>query len=233
MIQQTIIAGQPWEWEVDQAAAARAAPWAKRQPERLAADVAGMAAYFPHWLLCATSGGAPARCPECAAHLVPAAGAIRCPAWHALDSAAIRADGLAWIGHLPALARPEPAFERRRAALAGAGFEEARAGGLDYLLVPLLAAYPREWPGAEPLMRYSGRWLDAAGLPRANAGYHLIGQGQACIFAYGQWQAAAIHEVIQHRMANHVASLFKIMAGQPAAKAFIGRIHHDDWQAER
>ena len=225
----TTIAGADHSWPIDTDAAAIAAAWATRAPAALAADLAGMAEYFPHWLLVGSVGRRALRCGGCAAFLVPTGGAIRCPGCGDTQ----RADGLLWIGHLPALARPEPASARRRAALQAAGFAEAAAGDTAYLLVPLAVIYPAEWPNVEPAVRYAGRWLDALGLPRGSAAHHLVGDGQACLFAWGQWSAQPIHAVLQQRVVNHVASLLKIAAGQPPAQAFTGRIHHDDWEPER
>jgi hypothetical protein len=222
------IAGAERAWLVDISAAAHVAPWIARAPDIWRADLAGMAEYFPHWLLVGGTAGQPLRCQHCAAFHVPTDGAFRCPGCGALA----RADGLLWVGHLPALARAEPAFARHRAALQAAGFVEATAGGTAYLLVPLVVAYPPEWPNVEPIVRYVRRWLGALGLPRASASHHLIGAGQACLFAWGQWSAMPIHAVLQQRVVNHVASLLKIAAGQPPARAFIGRIHHDDWEPE-
>src|SRR5262245_15468226 len=225
----TTVAGAERTWGVDSAAAATVAPWVARAPEVLAADVAGMAEYFPSWLLAGGSAGRPVICQECQAPHIPAAGAIRC----AGCGRAGRADGLIWIGHLPALARPEPAFTRRLAALRAAGFAEAAAGGAAYLLVPLVVVYPAEWPNVEPSVRYAGRWLDTLGLPRGSAAHQLRGDGQAVPFAWGQWSAQPIHAVLQQRVVNHVASLLKIAAGQPPAQAFIGRVHYDHWEPER
>jgi hypothetical protein len=225
----TTIAGTDHTWPVDTNAAAAAAPWAARAPAALAADLAGMAEYFPHWLLVGAAGGRALRCRRCLVFLAPTGGAIRCPSC----SDAQLANGLLWVGHLPALARPEPAFARRRAALQAAGFAEAAAGDVAYLLVPLAVVYPGEWPSVEPSVRYAGRWLDTLGLPRGSAAHHLIGDGQACLFAWGQWSAQPIHAVLQQRVVNHVASLLKIAAGQSPAQAFIGRIHHDDWEPQR
>ncbi|HWQ13803.1 MAG TPA: hypothetical protein VNL77_13465 [Roseiflexaceae bacterium] len=215
-------------WEVDRAACAAAAPWAVRSPETLEADVGGMAAYFPHWLLAGALDSKPARCPRCAALLVPRAGALRC----VVCGEAGRADGLLWAGHLPALARPEPPFVPCRTALRAAGFAEVEAGGAVYLLVPLTVACPSEWPSVEPVVRYAGRWLDALGLPRAGAAHHLLGGGQACLYAYGQWWAQPIHAVLQQRVVNHLASLLKVAAGQRPEQAFIGRIHHEAWRPD-
>jgi hypothetical protein len=222
----TAIDGAERTWIIDTNAAAEVAPWVARAPGVLTADLAGMAAYFPHWLLTGSRGGKPARCERCSAPLVPTAGAIRCTGC----GDAARVDGLLWLGHIPALARTERAFRRRRAALAAAGFAEAEAGGATYLLVPLTVAYPAEWPNVEPAVRYAGRWLDALGLPRGSATHHLLGGGQACLFAWGQWSAMPVHAVLQQRVVNHIASLLKIAAGQPPHEAFIGRIHNDDWQ---
>src|SRR5262249_8614234 len=106
-------------------------------------------------------------------------------------------------------------------------------GNTSYLLVPMTIGYPQEWPNIEPVVRYSGRWLDAAGLPRGGSAHHLIDRGRACLFSWGQWHAMPIHEVLQQRVVNHLLSLFKIMAGQFPRQAFIGRIHDDHWEPER
>jgi hypothetical protein len=172
---------------------------------------------------------APGRRPARAARpRTPADGALRCAGCGEPG----RADGLIWLGHIPALARPEPAFARRQEALRRAGFAEVAAGGATYLLVPLAVVYPAEWPNEEPAVRYAGRWLDALGLPRASAAHHLVAGGRACLFAWGQWSALPVHAVLQQRVVNHLASLLKVAAGQPPQRAFIGRIHYDDWRPE-
>jgi hypothetical protein len=208
-------------WVVDLAAAAQAAPWAARQPAVLAADLAGMASYFPHWQLVGTDRGHPQRCPACQVWAVPSAAAMRCLACQQV----LAASGLAWVGQIPVLAHAKPRFVKRQLALAKAGFAEVVVEGLTYLQVPLSVWYPNEWPNLEPTVRYAGRWLDALGLPRASAAHHLIEDGRACIFAWGQWSAMTVADVLQQRMVNHIASLFKIVAGQPPSEAFIGRIH--------
>jgi len=215
----------PLRWRVDPGAIAQTMRWAARHPETLADDLDGMATYFPHWLLIGSQAGRSVHCSACGMPGVPTDGAIHCPACHTCLSA----DGLVWVGHLPALAHPESRFLQKQEALRVAGFDEIHVDGLDYLLVPLSVAYPSEWPNVEPIVRYAPRWLDAAGLPRASGAHHLIGNGQACLFAWGQWQAQPIHSVLQQRVVNHVASLLKIVTGVSPNKAFIGRIHHDDW----
>lgn len=225
----TTIGERDVSWQVDHTAAGSIAGWAARSPATLTADLEGMAAYFPHWLLAGTSSGRLVRCNDCAAPVVPTTGAIRCPGCGQIH----HTDGLGWFGHLPTLARPEVAFTRKRAALCNAGFTEIETGGAVYLLVPLGVHYPHEWPNVEPAVRYSVRWLDALGLPRASAGHHLVGVGQACIFSWGQWSAMPVHAVLQQRMVNHLVSLLKIAAGQSPQQAFIGRIHNDQWQPER
>jgi hypothetical protein len=224
----TTIAGHEHIWPVDAVAAARAAAWVTRAPAAFETDIAGMAEYFPHWLLAGSHAGRPSCCGQCDAPYVPTAGTLRC----CVCGGAGPADGLIWLGHLPALVRPEPAFERGRAALRAAGFAEVTAGGAAYLLVPLAVAYPAEWPNVEPIVRYAGRWLDALGLPRYSAADHLVGNGQACLFAWGQWSAMPIHGVLQQRVVNHLASLLKIAAGQPPRQAFVGRIHDEQWRPE-
>ena len=145
----------------------------------------------------------------------------------------VTADGLFWLGQLPVLARSDAEFEARRERLGAAGYDEVQVGGLSYLLVPIVVYYPREWPNDEPSVCYAQRWLRALGLPQADASYHLLARGRACLFAWGQWTYMPIHEVIQQRVVNHAVSLLKIVAGQSPNQAFIGRTDHQPWAVER
>lgn len=223
--QHTTLAGTELTWTVDARAASKAMPWVHRQPTVFQRDLAGMAQYFPHWLLLAERGESPARCGACEAFLVPTGGDIRCVACGQPG----KADGLRWAGHIPALVRPEPAFARRREALKQAGFAEATLQGSTYLLVPLVVRYPAEWPNVEPAVRYPLRWLKAMGLPHSSGAHHLIRRGTACIFASMQWKAAPVHAILQQRMVNHIFSLFKVAAGQTPAQAFIGKMYNRPW----
>ena len=228
----TVVDGAEREWRVDPLAAAAVAPWAARAPEVLAQDLSGMAQYFPHWFLTGNAHGQPARCARRAcqgAPLVPTEGALRCVRCREVGEA----NGLLWLGHLPSLARPERAFQRRRKALRRAGFPEVTTGEATFLLVPLMIIYPSEWPNVQPVVRYARRWLDVLNLPPSSGAHHLIQGGRACIFSWGQWTAMPVHVVLQQRMVNHVASLLKVAAGQRPRQAFIGRIHHGRWQPER
>lgn len=209
-------------WPVDPTAAAKVAKWVKRKPDVFAADLAGMADYFPHWYLAASQNGQPQRCPACFAPIIPTAGDLRCPQCHQAQPA----DGLIWLGHIPVLARPEPEFQRHLPALEAAGFPSTAIEGATYLLVPLLVSYPATWPNTQPEVRYPPRWLKALGLPLSNGNYHLIGQGKACIFLYNDWHAMPIHAVLQQRVINHILSLLKVAAGQNPTQAFIGMGHH-------
>jgi hypothetical protein len=229
----TVVDDVEREWEVDVAAAANVAAWAARAPEVLQADLAGMAEYFPHWMLvgCQASprennGVRLSRCPQCAVVLVPTEGGMRCVGCGEKGGA----HGLLWLGHIPALARPEPSFQRRQQALREAGFAEITIGEATYLLVPLRVRYPAEWPNVEPPVRYAPRWLDALALPQGSGAHHLIQNGRACIFAWGHWMAMPIHTVLQQRMVNHIASLLKVAAGLRPREAFIGRIHQKPWR---
>jgi hypothetical protein len=228
MYQHTVVDGVERAWEVDLSAAADMAAWVGRAPQVLETDLQGMAQYFPHWILAGSDGGRLARCSRCAALCAPTGGALRC----VCCGDARRGDGLLWLGHIPTLARPEDEFARRQRALLEAGFAQVEAGGAVYLLVPLTVLYPSEWPNVRPIVRYAARWLKALNLPRSNAAYHLVQNGQACIFAWGQWRAMPVHAVLQQRVVNHIASLLKIAAGQSPGQAFIGRIHRRAWQPE-
>jgi hypothetical protein len=127
---------------------------------------------------------------------------------------------------LPSLARPEPTFAAKRIALQRAGFAEIQVQHQHYLLVPLLISYPHEWPNLPPTVSYVKLWLQTLGLPLASATHHLVGNGQACLYAYAEWQASSIAAVLQQRVANHLHSLLKIAAGIAPERAFLGRAHH-------
>jgi hypothetical protein len=224
--QQTIMcASQQIAWEVDPAIAARLLRWAARMPHVLEQDLAGMGAYVPHWMLVGANAGRIVSCERGRIPGVPTCGALRCPNCRA----EVDAEQLVWCGDIPALARPEACFQARSAALRAAGFAAVEAQGRQYLLVPLKVIYPAEWPHVEPAVCYSARWLTALGLPSASATHHLVGRGQACLFAWGQWHSMPVHGVLQQRVVNHLASLLKIVAGYAPDQAFIGRIHHEDW----
>jgi hypothetical protein len=207
---------------VDMRAAVQAAPWVRRQPEVLAQDIAGMAQYFPHWQLTCSWQGEAARCTGCAALLKPQSGGLRC----ALCGMEGRADGLLWLGELPTLARPEEAFAPRAAALRQAGFTQVEAGGLMYLLAPLLVFYPTEYPALQPGVRYLPAWLHALQLPLASAAHHLVRRGEACLFGWNEWHAMPLHVLLQQRVVNHLTSLIKVAAGMSPHDAFIGRVAH-------
>jgi hypothetical protein len=215
-------------WVVDVAAAAKVAAWVARTPEALEVDLTGMADFFPHWVLVGSKGERPARCSGCDAVVGPTRGALRCVKCGRKRDV----DGLLWLGHIPTLARPERCFRRRQQALREAGFAEVMADDAIYLLVPLTVRYPAEWPNVEPIVRYARRWLDALGIPHTSGTHHLIHNGRACIYSWGQWIAEPIHVVLQQRMVNHIASLLKIAAGQRPGEAFIGRVHHRRWEPE-
>jgi hypothetical protein len=211
---------QQLAWQIDPQAVGALLPWAKRKPHILNEDINGMARYFPHWLLVGSAAGQPTYCPSCALTAVPTQDAIRCPKC----SQPIDADGICWIGQIPALVRPESRFTERLSHWAAAGYAPIPIGQQSFLLIPLQVHYPAEWPNTEPAVRYLPGWLEAADLP-SYAAYHLIGSGQACLYSYGEWHAQPVHSVLQQRVVNHIASLLKIVAGVPAREAFIGNAH--------
>lgn len=208
-------------WPVDREAAARVMGWVRREPAVWQADLEGMALHFPHWVLVGGRGASPSAC-ACGGALAPTSGALRCVAC----GKAGQADSLIWVGQLPVLARPEPAFIARRNALRQAGFGETEVGGLVYLLTPLALVYPGEWPSLEPALHYAPNWLAALELPHADGRYHLIGSGRACLFGWQQWRPMSVAAVLQQRVVNHVVSLLKIAAGISPDKAFLGRVAH-------
>jgi hypothetical protein len=213
------------EWQVDSAAAAQVMAWAKRTPALLAQELAEMAEHFPHWLLALADADSPRACARCGELVIFAEGAARCVACDA-PATYNRKARLAWLGHLPTLLRASAALERRLPALAAAGAPTVEAGGARYLLVPMHAIYPAEWPNVEPAVFYGPGILAALGLANGvSASHHLYSGGQACLYASGQWRGASVRVVLQQRVVNHLASLVKIASGVPPDQAFIGRIH--------
>ena len=208
-------------WVVDRQAAGKAMAWVLREAAVWQADLTSMATHFPHWALVASEGSQPKLC-DCSGPLAPMQGGLCC----VVCGKAGQASGLLWMGQLPVLARPEASFGARREALRRAGYAETVVGGLAYLLVPLAVVYPREWPTLEPSVYYARTWLVALGLPEGNASHHLVGNGRACLFGWGQWRAMSVAAVLQQRVVNHVVSLLKIAAGVPPAQAFIGQVAH-------
>ncbi|MEM7034428.1 MAG: hypothetical protein AAF629_33110 [Chloroflexota bacterium] len=186
--QQIIIEGTEKRWLVDCQAAAKAMSWIKRTPQTLYEDIIGMQTYFPHWILVAGQAGKPLRCSNCGQFYVPMMEAIRCLACQKVATT----KELIWLGHLPALSRPESPFVNRREALRKKGYDEISVGEEAYLLVPLTVTYPTEWPNVEPTVRYGVTWLKTLGLPQASASHHLLSGGRACIFAWGQWHALGV-----------------------------------------
>jgi hypothetical protein len=195
--------------------------WVRREEAAWRADLEAMAMHFPHWALVGGSGSQPACC-GCGGPMAPTGGALRC----VICGKAGWADALMWVGQLPVLARPEASFAAGRGALQAAGFGETEVGGLLYLLVPLVLAYPAEWPSLEPGVFYVPKWLTTLGLPLADGTYHLVGGGRACLFGWGQWRPMSVAAVLQQRVVNHVVSLLKIAAGMAPGKAFLGRVAH-------
>ena len=208
-------------WPVDISALAGMLPVISQHPGVVQNDVESMHCFFPHWILAGTKQEKITKCRSCKVAAVPTAGAIRCP----VCSVPVDADGAAWLGHIPALMPTDESFAQYRYTLAAAGFQEVETCGQVYLLVPLRLLYPHEWPNVQAAVQYAPGWLQALGLPLANASYHLIGRGQACLFAWGQWKAMSVGELLQQRVINHVHSLLKIASGQSAEQAFIGRVH--------
>jgi hypothetical protein len=208
-------------WVVDRQAAGEAMAWVRREAAVWQADLANMAAHFPHWALVAGEGYRPKLC-GCGGPLAPMQGGLCC----VVCGKAGKANDLLWMGQLPVLARAEASFGTRREVLRRAGFSEIVVRGLAYLLVPLAVVYPNEWPTLEPSVYYAPTWLAALGLPESNASYYLVSNGRACLFGWGQWRPMSVAAVLQQRVVNHVVSLLKIAAGTPPAQAFIGQVAH-------
>jgi hypothetical protein len=214
---------------LDLALAASLQPWSGRTPARLGTEVAEMAEYFPHWRLVLARPGmrSLADCKACRGMIAPAGGAWRCLECGRPARTEARS-GLAWAGHLPALWPEHP----RLAGLGQppAGHVVANAAGRRYLLVPLSAYYPDEWPRHEPHVRYAPQWLSFLQIAGRGA-IHMYDEERPCLFYANQWNGVSIRAVLQQRVVNHLHSLVKIAMGQVPHKAFIGKIHDQPWHS--
>ncbi len=211
------------EWELNLEAASRAQRWSRDDTPLLHQEVAEMVEYFPNWLLTVVHDEKPGLCEGCGELLVWKPKGLVCVACdHAFKGNLKQAKfNLAWIGHLPVpLPQAGPLLKRLRAKPNPAA-PLIEVGEQSYLLVPLLASYPENWPQHAPPIRYDRAFLDWIGIKASGHTTHLVGVDGTTMCLYAAWHAVTLRVVLQQRVVNHVVSLFKIGQGVSTSEAFL------------
>jgi hypothetical protein len=203
--------------------------WAGANPARLEREAVQMAQHFPRWLLTVVRGSAPMTCPSCQGMLVFHRG-LRCSscARELLRSRIPQGVQLSWFGLMPPIGIDSLARLRDR-LLASAPprhvVGQSPATG-HYLLVPLLATYPEEFPQTWPRITYFKELFSVRGMPGRGPSHtcHMLPDDVMCLFAAGQWRAEmSCREVLQQRAYPHVVKLLNYADGKTNAFAIVTR----------
>jgi hypothetical protein len=220
-------------WRADLATALRYFPQGRRRELRLQAEAEEMARHFPRWLLTVTRGRERVLCTsgvgrtgatKCGGMLVFDRG-LRCVACERKVSS-VSGASLAWFGLLPpvgidGLHRLRDQLATRPPPLHRVG-RDPRTG--TYLLVPLVALYPADFPEVAVRVAYLPGFFQIPGVPGEGPSHqvHLLGGGFMCLFAGGEWQRRmTCREVLQQRAYAHVIKLLNFADGKRAAFAIV------------
>jgi len=206
-------------WRVDLDAALALTRSKRFDLVRLEAEVREMAEHFPRWVLTASAGREPAPCPSCGGLLVFDRG-LRCVECERAtrSRALLKSANLAWFGLLPPIGI-DGLRKLKRALVAKAPPKHVvgqRPELGHYLLVPLLARYPRDFPASAVQVAYQPGLFGVRGMPPESASHstHMLGGGFMCLFASGQWRRVmTAREVLQQRAYAHVIKLLNYGAG--------------------
>jgi hypothetical protein len=214
-------------WTVDLDTAGALIRWGKSGAARLRQEVAEMAEHFPRWLLTVSAGRDRVLCPHCSGLLVFDNG-LRCAQCErpVRSTAVPRGASLAWFGLMPpvgidGLTRLKKGLVAKPPALHVVG-DRADIG--HYLLVPLVALYPTEFPAAPPRVAYLPGLFQVPGMPEEQCShtYHMFSGGFMCLFAPGEWRATmTCRELLQQRAYAHVIKLLSYANGRRQAFAIV------------
>ncbi|MEI6046860.1 MAG: hypothetical protein WCS37_21135 [Chloroflexota bacterium] len=217
--------GQPnvATWVLNLEAAGRAQRWSQENPALLQEEATEMLYYFPSWLLVAVREEQPLRCEGCGELMVWKAKGLACAGCDRNFKGRLRQAklSLAWIGHLPAPIPTKGLSLERLEAHPDPTAPLVRVGGQPYVLVPLLACYPENWPQRPPLIHYDRDFLNRIGIQGVGHSTHLVGTDGTTMCLYTSWRAVTLRVVLQQRVVNHVVSLFKIVQGVQHSEAFL------------
>jgi hypothetical protein len=211
------------QWTVDIAAFAKLRPLV--EVERIDRELAEMAQHFPRWVLSVSDGHALTKCPACGGVLV-FDGGVRCVACERAFNARKDNHHPAWFGLLPPIglggltnikdalvAKPPPGHVVGEHATIGA-----------YLLVPLIAVIPAQFPHQAPAVHYLPTIRAIAGMPQEEVShaFHMLSNHQMCLYASGEWTAdTTCRETLQQRAFAHVVKLLNFANGKKTAFAIV------------
>ena len=135
---------------------------------------------------------------------------------------------MAWFGLMPPIGIDSLGKVRAR-LLAGAPARHvvghSPATG-NYLLVPLLATYPEDFPQTFPRVGYFKELFLLKGMPARGPSHtcHMLHDDIMCLFAPGQWRAEmTCREVLQQRAYPHVVKLLNYADGKTNSFAIVTR----------
>lgn len=207
-------------WKVDLEAAAR---YAGVAVERLAHEAQEMAAHFPRWLLTLTRDGVPARCRSCDGLYVFENGArcVQCG-----TTSVPRNTRGGWFGVMPpigidGLAHIKDKLLARPPQRHVVGYREPIG---NYILVPVVVAYPAEYPRYPPNVHYLPEFRSIPGIPgdEYSHTFHMIGTGRMCLFTSSEWsEQLTCRDVLQQRAYPHVIKFLNYANGKKDAFAIV------------
>jgi len=218
-----------YAWTVDLERAQRFCRDKRFTRARLDQELSDMEEHFPRWVLSLARGEERILCKACAGVLVFDDG-LRC----AVCGQAKRAGpwekksnlSLAWFGLLPPIG--VDGLKKMKRALSRKAPPQHLFGHRPdlghYLLVPLVARYPADFPQSPVEVNYLPGFFEIAGTPALGAShaYHMFGGGMMCLFAGGQWQReTSCREVLQQRAFPHVIKLLNYSNGKKSAFAVV------------
>lgn len=215
-------------WDVDLSVLAASQKWAT-ETARIDRELRAMAEMYPAWTLTLGVGAKPVTRAERTDIAVPTGGTWRWASDGAPLSGVSPQSVLMWEGLLPA---PLGGLDRALEKLRGR-YPVENIQGSPWTAVPVRLTYSLTFPRAEPEVYYDEKWLSALKII-AGASAHMYAGGRLCLFYPGHWKIRyTAADVLSQRVINHLYSTLKIANGMSAEKAFIGRVHANEWQPER
>ena len=207
--QKTVAPGQVHTWELDLAAAAACAPWARRQPDLLAEELSRILAAFPTLVAavgvplsqdrCWVEAAEPLLCPRCSELVVFDRG-TRCP--RCQQQVPVPSPSMVGVvGRIPALVSGRP-FERRL-------LEQVRAGATHHVasllevgdrryLAPRFGLWlSQSWPHADPPVMVWPEYFQVLGIPPDHV-YYADQYYRLCLYA--TWREQPAVQVFQNRV---------------------------------
>ncbi|MBI4864311.1 MAG: hypothetical protein HY815_29240 [Candidatus Riflebacteria bacterium] len=212
-------------WSVDLECALGAGQAAGLSSQRLRREVAEMAQHFPRWILTVHLDREVKLCQRCQGMLVFDRGlsCVVCDRRYGRPPAGAR---LTWFGLLPPIGIE--GLHRVRDRLVASPPDRHVVGSREgigrYLLVPLVASYPPDYPEKEPHVHYLPGFFRIPGMPQEAPSHlcHLLTGGRMCLFAPGQWSSSmTCREVLQQRAYAHVIKLLNHADGKHDAFAVV------------